>query len=150
MSDPFFDYTAGQQGPPDFLGDRSEDDWAALFEHTEVRRFVPGDQVIRKGATDRSLDLLLVGTLRAIGGRGAARDFVAPTVVGEVAFFDGGARTKTLVAVTEGEIRRLTPAGFEALSARRPDLARAILLDLGRVIARRLRAADELLGEDIG
>jgi hypothetical protein len=43
------------------------------------------------------------------------------------------------VAATAGELRRLSLDGFEALSARHPELGRAILFDLGRIVATRLR-----------
>jgi CRP-like cAMP-binding protein len=151
MTDLFFDYGAANEAEGmQFLGDRSQADWSMLLGFTDLRRFAPGDKVIRKGDTDRSLYLLLEGRLRSAGARGRLRDFEAPSVVGEVAFFDGGARSTTLVAVTTGEVRRLGLEGFEALSARHPDLGRAILLDLGRIIARRLRLATELLGDDVG
>jgi CRP-like cAMP-binding protein len=60
-------------------------------------------------------------------------------VVGEVAFLDGAPRSAELVAETEGELRRLSLESFESLAARHPELGRAILFDLGRITATRLR-----------
>jgi CRP-like cAMP-binding protein len=45
-------------------------------------------------------------------------------------------------AVSDGEVMRLSYDAFESLSARNPALARHILLDLGRILAARLRAGD--------
>jgi CRP/FNR family transcriptional regulator, cyclic AMP receptor protein len=53
-------------------------------------------------------------------------------VLGEVAFLDGGPRSATLFAITDGELLRLRLESFEVLSARDPELGRAILFDLAR------------------
>ncbi len=45
--------------------------------------------------------------------------------------------------MSEGEMLRLSFDGFEALAARDPALGRDILLDLGRILAARLRAHGE-------
>jgi hypothetical protein len=37
-------------------------------------------------------------------------------------------------------VAELTPADLAALAARRPELACAVLIDLGRILAQRLRA----------
>jgi CRP-like cAMP-binding protein len=47
-------------------------------------------------------------------------------------------------ALTDGELRSLTPEAFEVLAAREPDLARRVLLDLGRILSLRLRATSAL------
>jgi hypothetical protein len=43
--------------------------------------------------------------------------------------------------VTQANLAELSPAGFDALATERPDLARLLLFDLGRILAQRLRAA---------
>jgi CRP/FNR family transcriptional regulator, cyclic AMP receptor protein len=149
FSSGFFDYPSAEgQAPRDqltFLPDRPEEDWALLLEHTETLRFSPGAEVIRAGDPDRALFMLTAGELTA---RAGARDFKtiqAPSVVGEVAFLDGGARSITLVALTEVEVRKMSLESFEVLSARYPELGRAVLFDLGRIVAARLRIATDLL-----
>jgi CRP-like cAMP-binding protein len=64
-------------------------------------------------------------------------------LLGEIAFFDGGPRSATVRATTDGELLRLGIDDFERLSARHPELARALLLDLGRVLARRIRRIEQ-------
>ena len=47
----------------------------------------------------------------------------------------------TLLARTHGEMARMSWDAYEALAARDPRLGRAILVDLGRGLGARLRAA---------
>jgi CRP-like cAMP-binding protein len=103
------------------------------------RRFSPGEVLVHEGEVDRSLLILLRGQLEFLVG-GEPRAVVdAPTLLGEVAFFDPGPRSGTLRARGEGELLQLRFAQFEALAASSPSLARRILLDAGRLMAQRLR-----------
>ena len=155
MTGGFFNYPSEQGGanPVEelvFLPDRPDADWRILLEYTETRRFRTGDVVIRGGDSDRALLLLTKGTLavRVAGSSDEVKTIAAPTVIGEVAFLDGGPRSVTLVAVADGELQRLSMESFEVLGARHPEVARAVLLDLGRILAVRLRIATDLLGGD--
>jgi CRP-like cAMP-binding protein len=148
----FFDYPTltGDAAHEDvFLRDRSEDDWERLLAHTEAVRFAAGDILIRAGERERSLYVLASGRLELLlpGESGEIRiGTIEPrTVVGEMAFFDSRPRSATLHAVTDGELHELRFEAFETLAARYPELGRAILLDLGRILAGRLRLANEAL-----
>ena len=148
----FFDYPVHDLGArgavPTFLGDRPMSDWATLLEHTETRRFSQGDEIVGAGDLERALYLLTRGVLaiRAPGSEASLKRIEPPAVVGEVAFLDGGRRLVSLVAMTDGEHERLSMQSFEILAARHPDLGRAILLDLGRIVAQRLRTATARAG----
>jgi CRP/FNR family transcriptional regulator, cyclic AMP receptor protein len=139
----FFDYPtepqpAGEQGVAGFLSQRGEEDWAALLDHTETRLFRPGETVLTAGEIDRALYVLLTGWVRAPSG------VVHPIrTLGEAAFLDGGPRSVSVKAMSDGEMLRLSYDGFEALAARNPALGRDILLNVGRVLAARLRATGE-------
>ena len=74
----------------------------------------------------------------------------APSVVGEVAFLDGGPRSATLFAITDGELLRLRMESFETLAAREPELGRAILFDLARIVTARLRLASDVIARTGG
>lgn len=140
-----FDYehpeAAGVERSLTFLGDRDERDWEVVLGYTELRRFSAGELVLRRGDRERALFLLIAGTLevRPQASGAVLRTIEAPSVVGEIAFLDGGSRSADVVAATAGDLRRLSMDGFESLSARHPELGRAILLDLGRIAATRLR-----------
>jgi CRP-like cAMP-binding protein len=148
----FFDYpteTPVTLSDPDyFLPDASDEEWARLLEHTRPRWFEAGDAVISAGARDRSLYLVLDGSLEVLverGRRGHQRvaSLGAGSVIGELAFFDGGARSALVRAVTAAELAELSPAGFEELAAADPALARRLLFELGRILAKRLRTSQQ-------
>ncbi len=135
-----------------FLADRSEQDWSTLIAAMEREQFTAGEEVIRAGDTDRALFLLVGGTLEVLVGGSkddALKSIDAPTVVGEIAFLDARPRSVTLRAATDGEILRLDYAEFEALADREPELARAILFDLGRIVAARLRLATDFIVDQL-
>jgi CRP/FNR family transcriptional regulator, cyclic AMP receptor protein len=83
--------------------------------------------------------------VRVHGSGPAFKTIEAPSVLGEIAFLDGGPRSASLVAETDGELVRFDMDAFEALAAAEPDLGRRIALDLGRVAAVRLRLLSERL-----
>ena len=127
-----------------FLALLGESDWRRLLAACEHRRYSAGDVVLSEGDHDRSLGILLEGRLAYHSGGvdGTPRNSVdAPTIIGEVAFFDGLPRSGSLVALTDLELYRLDFDAFESLAAQLPRLGRAILLEMGRVLALRLRVA---------
>jgi CRP-like cAMP-binding protein len=129
-----------------FLADSYAEDWERLERFAARRRFRPGEDLVREGEVDRSLIILLSGELSFVVAdtSGAERELStieAPSVVGEVGFFDPGPRSGTLRARTEGELLQLSYEQFEALAASSPSLARTILFDAGRIVAIRLRRA---------
>ena len=142
----FFTYPTlvGDRPAPEagLLATRSQGDWDVLLAYTDTRRMRPGDWLIREGELDRALYVLSDGRLEAILPGRAGRVIEAPATVGELAFLDGRPRTAGLRALTHGEAQRLSYDAFEALSAREPRLARDLLLDLGRIVAARLRALE--------
>ena len=130
-----------------FLPEATASDWATVFSHAEVRRVGAGLALVQAGEDDRALYLLTEGTVgvRLPRDESAFKTIDAPSVVGELAFFDGRPRSATLDAVTDVEVVRLDEAGFERLAAAAPDLAHAILRDLARILALRLRMASEVI-----
>ena len=148
----FFDYpTSGPDAPPPaqvLLADASESDWATLLDYTQARRFGAGQEVLHAGGGGRSLYLLLEGTLEVVAAQGRfgrKRPRVrleAGSVVGELSFFDGEPRSAGVQAVTPVVVAELTQDGFDRLVTGHPDLARRLLLDLGRILAGRLRRAE--------
>src|SRR6266508_3071331 len=56
----------------------------------------------------------------------------------------------SVTAVTDGAMLQLSFEAFQALAVSEPDLAQAMLLDLGRILAIRLRQTDEFIRGWIG
>ena len=124
-----------------FLADASVSDWARIFDHATSRRFSEGETIMEEGARDRALCFLTEGRLTLVGAA-VYKTIEAPSVIGEVAFLDGLPRSAGLVAATDGEIACLDRDAYEALAAADPDLARRMALELGRILALRLRMRD--------
>ena len=124
-------------------------DWAKVFAHAEPLRVAAGLAVLQAGEEDRGLYLITEGTLgvRLPRGESAFKTIEAPAVVGELAFFDGLPRSATLVAETDVEAVRIDPAALDRLAADEPELARALLLDIARILALRLRMASDVIAE---
>ncbi len=125
----FFTLAGDTPAPPAFLPAATLE---AVLGASETLRFHPGDVVLRAGERDRALYVLLDGRLE---------DAVAPALLGVAAFLDGQPRTVTLRAHGHGELARMSWDAYEALAARDPRLGRAVLADLARVLAERLRVA---------
>lgn len=132
-----------------FMPDATASDWVTVFQHAEVRQIEAGLAVVQAGEHDRALYLLTEGTVgvRLPRDEGAFKTIDAPSVLGELAFFDGRPRSATLDAVTDVEVVRLDAEAFARLSAAAPELAQTMLLDLARILALRLRMASEVIAD---
>ena len=132
-----------------FMPDASATDWATVFSHAEVRQVGAGLALVQAGEQDRALYLLTEGTVgvRLPRDEGAFKTIDAPSVLGELAFFDGHPRSATLDAVTDVEVVRLDVAAFDRLAEAAPDLAMTMIADLARILALRLRLASGVIAE---
>ena len=143
------DEASEESGELLFMPDASAADWAKVFSQAEPLDVSAGLAVLQAGERDRALYLITDGTLgvRLPRAETAFKEIDAPAVVGELAFFDGEPRSATMEAVTDVEGARLDADGFARLSAAEPELARTMLLELGRVLAGRLRRASDLIAD---
>lgn len=148
----YFTYPGTEAARDDFvfLPERSKEDWARLLDHCEVLLFRAGEDIIRAGEEDRALYIIVEGTLEILllderDGEHRFGTIGQRSVTGEMAFLDGRPRAATIRALTDGELMRISFESYEALAARYPELGRAILLDLGRILAARLRYANEVI-----
>jgi CRP-like cAMP-binding protein len=132
-----------------FLPDATAADWAAIFAHAEVLRIGEGLALLQAGEQDRALYLLTEGTVavRLPRDEGAFKTIDAPSVLGELAFFDARPRSATLDAVTDVEVVRLDTEAFDRLLEHEPALAHAMLRDLARILALRLRMASDVIAD---
>jgi CRP/FNR family cyclic AMP-dependent transcriptional regulator len=147
----FFDYpdTEPEASPQAavLLPDASEADWATLLEFTRALRFGAGQTILEAGSGGRSLYILLEGTLEVLapsrfGVQRRIGRLEAGSLVGEVSFFDGAPRSAGVRALTPVVLAEMTLQDFERLAGHHPALARSLLLDLGRILAGRLRKAE--------
>jgi CRP-like cAMP-binding protein len=122
-----------------------DEDWKQLFRFTSIRRLMAGDALIRRGEPDQTLYFVLQGDLEVIvhSGDGFTMGRVssvgAGSVLGELAFFDGGPRSAGAWAVEDCEVAAMTPDQYAAFEQTSPALARELIFALGRILAIRLR-----------
>lgn len=128
-----------------FLEDRSQRDWNKLLRHAETYRFSKGDYVIRKGDTTRAFYIAVFGRFEELAaseaGKPARRVGVIESggVFGIQPFLDGLSHTADIRALEEGQVSHVSFDRFDVLAAHEPELARAILFDLARIISLQLR-----------
>ncbi len=132
-----------------FLHDLSEDGWSRLLSFTQRRAFRAKEPVLKVGDSGRALYIVARGALEVAIPQKRGRvlriaSLAEGSIFGEQAFFDGQPRSATVCAVTDGEMHVLSLESFDILAARHPDLARMLLMDLGRILSVRLRRAMEL------
>ena len=130
-----------------FMPEATATDWATIFSYAEVREVSAGLALVQAGEDDRALYLLTEGTLavRIPREETAFKSIDAPSVVGELAFFDGSPRSATLDAMTDVQVVRISLDAFNRLSDAEPQLAQSMLMDLARVLALRLRMASDVI-----
>ena len=122
-----------------------DEDWKQLFRFTSIRIVMAGDALLRHGEPDRTLYFVLHGELEVIVRSGDELSMGrvalvgAGSVLGELAFFDGGPRSAGAWAVNESEVAAMTPDQYTAFEQSSPALARELLFALGRILAIRLR-----------
>ena len=130
-----------------FLPEATASDWATIFSYAQVREVSAGLALVQAGEDDRALYLLIDGTVgvRMPREESAFKTIDAPSVLGELAFFDGAPRSATLDALTDVQVVRIDMDCFRQLSDNEPALAETMLLDLARILALRLRMASDVI-----
>jgi CRP/FNR family transcriptional regulator, cyclic AMP receptor protein len=133
-------------GEAPLLPNWRDEDWKQLFRFTSARKVMAGEALIRHGEPDRTLYFVLHGDLEVIVRSddgltmGRVARVGAGSVLGELAFFDGGPRSAGAWAVGDCEVAAMTPDQYAAFEQSSPALARELLFALGRILAIRLRS----------
>jgi CRP-like cAMP-binding protein len=128
---------------------------ASLLAYTTTLRFSRGDVLLRQVSGSARSTCSPRAASRSSFQRGDRSEFTVATidagsVFGEISFLDDEPRSSTIRASHDGEMPRLDFGAFEVLSASSPALATAVVLDLGRILAARLRQTNALLAASMG
>lgn len=150
----FFDYPSDDDqatGQDDliFLPNWPESRWKKLLVYTTTIRFAPGDILIKSGDQNKSFFIITEGELEVVlpanrnqkNDRKITRE--AGSVIGEQAFIDGKPRSATVKASSAGSALKLSEVGFDEISAREPEIARELLMDIARLLSIKLRHAND-------
>ena len=140
----FFDYPGEATAAPAatvFLEDATPKDWDDLLAATTVRTLSAGEVL---GYAECALFLVRSGSLEVITPQGKKWKRVTTVgsgaVLGELGFLDGVPDPTLARALEPSTVAELTHTGFAGLAADRPELAVLLAMDLGRILAGRLRA----------
>jgi len=125
--------------------------WETLFsyaQHVKVRR---GDVLIRQDSPERALYFVKSGLLEVTSVVGnlslsAIARFHPGSVVGELSFLDGQARSAEVRAVADSELYRLDFRDYQDFAGAHPSKACDLVFAVGRVVALRLRRTMSNIG----
>jgi CRP/FNR family cyclic AMP-dependent transcriptional regulator len=125
------------------------DELTDLLSLASQQNMKKGQTVLLQGDPGDALIILLKGqarvTMVASNGREITLDYADPgSVLGEIAVLDGGERTASVIAISEGSYLRLSRAAFEAFVERQPGMAWRLM----RGLAARLRQTNSTIESD--
>ena len=116
--------------------------WAVLGAYMQTSTLAPGQILMSQGAADRSLYFVESGLLTVhfedVGGKIRLASVGAGSVVGEGGFFSHMTRSATVQAGSACKLWSLTPMRFSELSNRQPQVALALAMMLGAIMAKRV------------
>lgn len=140
---------AALQGADSIFCGLSEADWGDLVILARIISFARGKEILAQGEAGDSLIILTEGSARVSmlspGGREIVLAYAeAGAVLGEIALLDGGERTASVIATSNGKAMQLTRAAMREFLATHPDFAWSMMQQL----ARRLRTANETIESD--
>lgn len=113
----------------------------AVAARTVTRRVARNEILFRRGEACRGLYVIVSGTVQVYRATADGREQVLHTEgeghsLAEVPLFDGGPYPATARALEPGEVLFLERDAFEWLYLHHPEIARAIIRDLGRRLRR--------------
>ena len=144
----FFDYD-GTHSDDRFLGNWSDLDWKKFMNFVTIRRFSQGETLVEKGELSRELFVLTQGAIvvdipqKGAGNLDLSVTIAAGNIVGEQAFIDGLPRSQTLRAKEDGEMMVMSYKSFEYFIAQEPQLGREFIIDVARILSKRLRSTTQ-------
>ncbi|MFO1191546.1 MAG: cyclic nucleotide-binding domain-containing protein [Rhodoferax sp.] len=116
--------------------------WTVLSGYMQSSTLAPGQVLITQGAEDRTLYFIESGMLTVhfedATGKIRLAAVGAGSVVGEGGFFSYMARSATVQAGSACKLWALTPMRFSELSNRHPNVALALAMALGAIMAKRV------------
>jgi len=121
----------------------------------ELRRFAPGDAIVRRGEQGDEMYVIIQGTAEVWAGSGAERRRLAVNrrgdVFGEMALVRQNERSADVVATSPVEVLAVDAHFLDRIQRRYPRIASKLFLNLTRILSDRLqRANEQLVGERPG
>jgi tRNA-dependent cyclodipeptide synthase len=126
------------------LQNLTDDEWSNILQYTEHRQFQAGDVLVQQGSTNKLLVILLKGNAEVLSGDWQTGNVEQTRVCGPMSLFversllEGYPVSKTLAALSDGEILLLTNRSLQKMIKKVPSTALHLLKDIARVLASRL------------
>lgn len=122
-----------------------DDCWKRLLAGAQVMVLGNGEVLMQRDDASNDLYFLVEGKFEVTIPQSDGMTLTAlvtrspGSVVGEIAFFDGGARTASIWSRGKSVVLRLPEAAFRDFMNAEPKLACDVLCAIGRIVAERLR-----------
>lgn len=136
-------------GPDSIFHNLTIQDWTDISGRAVPVNFVKGKELLAQGDVGDSLLILTEGSARVsmltANGREIVLAYAEPgAVLGEIALLDGGERTASVFATSNGTALQLGRNALRDFAATHPDFAWSLMQQL----AHRLRTADQTIESD--
>ncbi|MDQ5987074.1 MAG: hypothetical protein CSYNP_02811 [Syntrophus sp. SKADARSKE-3] len=130
--------------------DLTEEEILQLATHMYVLKFIDRKVVFEENCQECSICIVVNGRVNVVKERfdGSRKNLAIireGEVFGEMAFFDGGGRSATIVAESYTNLLVLTGENMKKLAEKNGLLGYKILFHLGRTLSLRLRETSEAL-----
>lgn len=154
----FFNYSEPEQPleQETFLASFTEKDWNQFLPYTLTQLCNKNDVVINYEDTDRSLFILIEGSVDVLlptrhffGKQKKIITLSEGSVFGELSFLDCAPRSAIVQANCTSKLLMLTLDAFEKLRVNHPNLSELFILELAKILARRLRRTTQILGVNL-
>ncbi|MBC62444.1 MAG: hypothetical protein CMP11_08300 [Zetaproteobacteria bacterium] len=154
----FFDYKLedgsshleNKENEKTFLDGWNQIDWNTFYEFSENLTFFENEQVIKKGEKNRSLMIIVEGTLNVVlKPKGKKQITIASLsdgeIVGDQSFVDAFPRSLDVYAGKETKVIQISWENFKKFSIKEPTRAQYFLTELAKVLSCRLRTVTSFL-----
>ncbi|MFM9873125.1 MAG: Crp/Fnr family transcriptional regulator [Fimbriimonadaceae bacterium] len=119
---------------------------AQIAQITTTKEFGGGDTLVRQFAKDADLLIVLEGNAKIRGFSGEEIATAGPgSVIGEMSLIDDKPRSATVVAAGAVKCATISNNELWGVMNNEPEIAKIILLNIGRILTARLRAANVAL-----
>lgn len=117
-----------------------------------IRKYPPGEAVVEQGSPGDAIFILYDGSLSVSATRDSGDDIILTTLdkrgafIGEVSVVDQGPRSATVTVKDTATMMELTVMGIQQFFSEFNDAEPIVLRNIAKVLARRLRDSNILLG----
>lgn len=135
------------EGEPTSLAILMSTRFNTLADEGKIQKLESGAMLMAEGQQATDLYIVLEGQMEVMAPMGPDWIRVAElgpgSAIGEMAFLDGSPRSARVFATTPCSLLQITRKSFENFSQQRPDVAISFILELGRIVAFRLRRLEQ-------